>query len=466
MVKVAVPAGWRNPSAPLVVMLALAFVMTAASYISKTPCVGPPYDEAGVSANVNNAYRLVCLTDIQVLWVGRGIDEGRFPYVDGRLDVSQGKPGQLLDGAIEYPVLTGVYMWFTGLPAGNSGQYLAWTAFFLLPVALLIGWQLASLVGWRGLVYAAAPALVFYSVYNWDLLAVAWVLGAVLAWRKGRYDWAAAFLGLGAATKIYPGFFLLPLLIERLVAGDRRGAAKVAGIGVGSWLAANVPFMLANVDGWWATYAFQAGRVPDLSTNSIYFWGFPEWSIGTVDAFSGTVIAVSWLAALVGGYLLRHRHGGYPWIGVSAAMLFSFLAWNKVYSPQYALWVLPFLALIAVRWGWWVVYWLIDAILFIGLFRWYHDANSALAYQAATFGGWSKTMFLAAAAVAVLFAPLAIRGRPGREPASPKRAGPGRDQASRSRGRSSGSGSGSGPADSTRAAKPRAQATSPRTSTP
>ena len=409
MVNVAVPQRWRNLSAPLIVMLALAFTMTLASYVSKTPCVGPPYDEAGVSANIANAYRLVCLTDIQALWVGRGIDEHRFPYVDGRLDVSQGEPGQLLDGAIEYPVLTGVFMWFTALPAGNSGQYLALTAFFLLPIALLIAWQLVALVGWRALVYAAAPAVVFYSVYNWDLLAVAWVLGAVLAWRRGRFDWAAVFLGLGAATKIYPGFFLLPLLIERLVAGDRRGAAKVAGLGAGTWLAVNLPFALANWDGWWATYAFQAGRVPDLSTNSIYFWGFPEWSIEAVDAFSGTVIAVSWLAALVAGHVLRHRHGGYPWIQVSAAMLFSFLAFNKVYSPQYALWVLPFLALIAVRWGWWVVYWCIDAILFIGLFRWYHDGNSALAYQAATFGGWSKTMFLMAAAVAVLFAPLALR---------------------------------------------------------
>jgi uncharacterized membrane protein len=409
MVRVAVPERWRRPSAPLVVMLALGFVLTLASYVSKTPCVGPPYDEAGVSANVANAYRLVCLTDIQVLWVGRGIDEHRFPYVDGRLDTSQGEPGQLLDGAIEYPVLTGLFMWFTALPAGNSGQYLALSAFVLLPIALLIAWQLVCLVGWRALVYAAAPAVVFYSVYNWDLLAVAWVLGAVLAWRRGRYDWAAVLLGLGAATKIYPGFFLLPLLIERLVAGDRRGAAKVAGLGAGSWLAVNLPFMLANWDGWWATYAFQAGRVPDLSTNSIYFWGFPEWSIEAVDAFSGTVIAVSWLAALVTGYVLRHRYGGYPWIQVSAAMLFSFLAFNKVYSPQYALWVLPFLALIAVRWGWWVVYWGIDAILFIGLFRWYHDADSALAYQAASFGGWAKTMFLAAAAVAVLFAPLAVR---------------------------------------------------------
>jgi uncharacterized membrane protein len=398
----------RNAATPLTVMLALAFVMTMGSYVSKTPCVGPPYNDIGVSEHVTNAYRLGCLTDIQYLWVGRGIDQHHFPYVHGRLDPGDGPPGALVDGAMEYPVLTGVFMWAVAWPARNSGEFLAYTALLFLPVALLIGWQLASLVGWRGLVYAAAPALVFYSVYNWDLLPVAWTLGAILAWRRGRFGWSAAFLGLGAATKIYPGFFLLPLLIERLVARDRRGALTVAGVGAGSWLAANLPFMAINADGWWATYAFQAARIPDNSTNSIYFWGFPEWPVEFVNLFSVTVIGGLWLVALVAGFVLRHRHGGYPWIQVSAAMLFAFLAFNKVYSPQYALWVLPFLALIAVRWGWWVAYWCIDATLFVGLMRWYNDFGSDVAHQAASIGGWTKTAIQALLFFVVLHTPLAM----------------------------------------------------------
>jgi hypothetical protein len=140
-----------------------------------------------------------------------------------------------------------------------------------------------------------------------------------------------------------------------------------------------------------------------------------------VDGFSATVIGVSWLAALGAGFVLRDRHGAYPWIQVSAAMLCSFLAFNKVYSPQYALWVLPFLALIAVRWGWWVAYWCIDAVLFIGLFRWYHDASDPLAYQAASMGGWAKTVLLALLSFAVLAAPLALRGSGSEpEPSGPK----------------------------------------------
>jgi uncharacterized membrane protein len=403
---------WREASTPVV--MALAAFMTLLSYLQKSPCTGPPYDDSGWSENMANGHRLLCQTDVQTLWLFRWIDVHWFPYVHGYLDLSGGPPGALQDGAIEYPVLTGVFMWATALPAHNSSEFLAISTAVFLLVAVLIGWQLTELVGWRALIWAAAPTLVFYAVYNWDLLPVAWTLASVLAWRRGRHGWAAVFLGLGAATKIYPGFFLLPLLIERLAARDRRGALLVAGAGGGVWLAVNVPFMLINFDGWWATYAFQAGRAADITTNSIYFWGFPDWSTSTVDAFSVAAIGLCWVGALGVGWLLRAEHGGYPWIQVSAAMLFTFLAFNKVYSPQYAMWVLPFLALIALRWGWWLAYWCLDAVLFVGLFQWYATGNE-LAKQAASIGVWGKTVVLLLMAATVLVTPLAVRPAPAAE---------------------------------------------------
>jgi hypothetical protein len=97
-------------------------------------------------------------------------------------------------------------------------------------------------------------------------------------------------------------------------------------------------------------------------------------------------------------------------------MLFSFLAFNKVYSPQYALWVLPFLAMIAVRWGWWVTFWVLDPILFVGLFRWY-ATGSDLLKQAATIGVWGKSVLFVLLSVVVLVTPLALRRQ--HQPAEP-----------------------------------------------
>jgi uncharacterized membrane protein len=396
----------------LIAVVVLSGVMLFASLASKAPCAGPPYDAQGYSTHLDNSYRLLCLTDIQYLWVGRGLDHDQFPYVHGALEPGDGPPGVLTGGAVEYPVLTGVFMWLAALPAANSTQFMVWTALMLLPVALAIGWMLARLVGWRALIWAAAPALVFYSVYNWDLLPVAWTVGAVLAWKRGRTTLAAACLGLGAATKIYPGFFLLPLVIERLVARDRRGAALAAAAGAGGWLLPNAPFMLINVKGWWATYAFQAGRVPTMDTNSIYYWGLPDWPLPSVDRLSITLIAYCWLIAVAIGLFFPPPGGkGYPWLQVGAAMLFSFLAFNKVYSPQYMLWVLPLLALIRVRWGWWLACWALDATLFIGLIRWFNDYGDDLSRQAAIIGGWGKTVLLMLLFFAVLRAPALTRPR-------------------------------------------------------
>lgn len=404
----------------LVAVVVLSGVMLLASLASKAPCAGPPYDEQGYSTHLADSYRLLCLTDIQYLWAGRGLNNHEFPYVHGALEPGDGPPGVLTGGAIEYPVVTGVFMWLAALPAHNSTQFMVWTALMLLPVALAIGWMLARLVGWRALIWAAAPALVLYSVYNWDLLPVAWTVGAVLAWKRGRPTLAAACLGLGAATKIYPGFFLLPLVIERLAARDRKGAALAAAAGAAGWLVPNAPFMLINFKGWYATYAFQAGRVPTMDTNSIYFWANPHWPVVSVDRISVILIAYCWITAIaIGLFFPPPGRDGYPWLQVGAAMLFSFLAFNKVYSPQYVLWVLPLLALIRVRWGWWLACWALDLTLFIGLIRWFNDYGDDLSRQAAIIGGWGKTVLLMLLFFVVLRTRLAFDGPPRSRATSP-----------------------------------------------
>ena len=93
------------------------------------------------------------------------------------------------------------------------------------------------------------------------------------------------------------------------------------------------------------------------------------------------------------------RTGRYPWLQVSAALLASFLLFNKVYSPQYVLWLLPFFVLLRIRWGWWVSYLAVDLLLYVGLFRWYYDitrgGDFGVAKQAAVLGVWGKAVLLA-----------------------------------------------------------------------
>jgi len=404
----------RRPDLVLFAVLATTALGILLGYLGKAPCSGPPYDAYGISANLGlHKYDKLCYSDVQQLWVGRGVREHTFPYVQGSLQETDRPEGLLVDGAVEYPVVTGVFMWFAGLFASDDGQYLAITALLLAPFGLLTAGLLATLSGARAFVWAAAPALVLYSVHNWDFLATATVVGAVWAWSRGKIGLAAALLGLGAATKIYPGFFALPLLLERLQARDPRGAAKVAAGTGGVWLLLNLPFLLVNPDGWWATYEFQAGRVADLTTNSVWFWGFPDLAPATVDRWSFTLIGLAWAGAVTAGWLLGRRTGRYPWIQVSASMLCAFLLFNKVYSPQYVLWLLPFFVLVNVRWGWWAGYLAVDVLLYVGLFRWYWDITQGgdfgLAKQAAVLGVWGKAVLLALLYVVFLLSSSSIR---------------------------------------------------------
>ncbi len=397
----------RRPDVVLLAVLATTALGILLGYLSKLPCTGPPYDAYGISSNLAaRKYSDLCYSDIQQLWVGRGVREHLFPYLTGRLVPGEPPPGQLVGGAVEYPVVTGVVMWFAGLAAANDGEYLRNTALLLAPFGLLTAALLARLSGRRAFGWAAAPALVLYSVHNWDFLATACVAGAVYAWHRGRPGTAGMLLGLGAATKIYPGFFALPLLLERLVARDLRGAARVVAGTAGVWAAINVPVLLANPDGWWATYAFQAGRLADLTTNSIWYWGFPRLGTDQVNRWSAALIAASWLVALGAGWFAALRTGRYPWLQVSAALLCSFLLFNKVYSPQYVLWLLPFFVLLRVRLGWWVAYAAVDLLLYVGLFRWYYDitrgGDFGIAKQAAIVGVWGKAALLALLYVAFL----------------------------------------------------------------
>ncbi|HVD27336.1 MAG TPA: hypothetical protein VNC79_02395, partial [Mycobacteriales bacterium] len=128
----------RRPDVVLLAVLATTGLGILLGYLAKTPCTGPPYDVWGISAHfAERKYSDLCYSDVQQLWVGRGVREHLFPYLQGRLLPGDPPPGQLVDGAVEYPVVTGVFMWFAGLGAADDGGYLRTTALLLAPFGLL-----------------------------------------------------------------------------------------------------------------------------------------------------------------------------------------------------------------------------------------------------------------------------------------------------------------------------------------
>ncbi|MFN2389475.1 MAG: glycosyltransferase 87 family protein [Actinomycetota bacterium] len=357
-----------------------------AGYLLKAQCLQPWVDF--------RQYERLCYNDIQPLYGLRGVAQGTFPYIGGSLH-----DGELANGAIEYPVLTGVFMWASGLVVDDANRYLTVSALLLAPFGLLAAYHLGRMAGRRALLWAAAPALILYSFHNWDLLVVAAFCAAAYSWTRGSPGWAAAWLGVGGALKMYPLFFLAPLALERWRARDRRGAVASVGVGAATFAALNLSFVVRNFEGWVATYRFHESRPADF--NSIWHWAAPHLSIGGLNLLTAALTAGSFALALGVGWWRARREGGYPFLQVSGAMLAAFLLWNKVHSPQYALWIMPFFALLRVGVLLWAAYSVADMLFYAGIFRWFYDTyalgvDDTLAKQVMLVALWGRAALLGA----------------------------------------------------------------------
>ncbi|MEU4442672.1 hypothetical protein AB0K14_00720 [Actinosynnema sp. NPDC050801] len=398
-------------------------------FLNKDRCTGPEFDQWGRSAPDYEARNKaeVCYSDIQHLWIGRDVDRHVFPYVHGSIN----SKGVLVGGVVEYPVLTGLMIWAGALLAQTDAAFLLFSALLMAPFGLATGWLLGKLSRWRALVWALGPPMVLYAFHNWDLPVVFCAVAAVYVVHRGwgrrerplvdRAVVASVLLGIGFAFKIYPAIFVLPLCLYVLTGGpggrslprgvryDVAGAVKVALASVVTVVLINLPFMVAGLEGWKASFAFQGLRRVDITTNSVWFWSMrPFMSDDTMQSLVGVLspvgILVSFGLACWLGWRRFQREGSYPWVPVSAAMLCGFLLLHKVHSPQYTLWLVPMFVLLRVNWGWVAAYFAADFAMGVGIFRWYYAIEfgepsgiyDGFSAQAVVIGVWGRAALLVA----------------------------------------------------------------------
>ena len=395
-------------------------------YFNKARCAGAPFDRYGrslVFMQIKDSH--ACYSDIQYLWLGRGINHHVFPYIDGGIN----KAGTLIGGSVEYPVLSGALMWIGGIGARTDAQFLLNSALLLTPFALLTAWMLGRLAGPAALLWAIGTPLVLYAFHNWELPVVLTSVAAIYLMTmceriplRTRAAAAAVLLGIGFCLKLYPGAFVLPLMAYVLTGGygggempasvkgryDIRGAAMVGATAVATAVAINLPFALIGYEGWRASFTFQAQRQVDNTTNSIWYWGLRKlYGAGdsgeqafqhTVSIASPALVLASFALAVWLGWRRYGTTGTYPWVAVSGSMLCGFLLFHKVHSPQYTLWMVPFLVLLAVPWKSVAAYLVADAAVGIGIFLYFRvlETGSGDDWQTnlLQLGVWGKALLL------------------------------------------------------------------------
>ena len=357
--------GWWNP---VRVALLTGTLVYLAGMVFRLPC-----------RNGADHFRYLCYSDIPLLYPGRGLMQGNTPYLD-----SGDYP------VLEYPVLTG---WFlelerilTRLLGGAQGtdltaeQQAESTLRFLDVNAVLLGglfllavWAQVRTVAprpWDGMMLAASPCVAAAALINWDMLPVALTALGMLAWSRRRPGLAGIFFGLGMAAKLYPLFLLGPLLL--LCLRSRRMADYfTAAVDLRGQLGAGQPARaVAGARRPGAASGASTPTAPATSARSGTSSPWPGTRCPTSTWSARGLFALGCLgiAALIVLAPRRPRFGA-----VAFLVIVAFLLTNKVYSPQYVLWLLPFVVLARPRWRDWLVFTAGELIYFVAI--WWHLAG-------------------------------------------------------------------------------------------
>jgi uncharacterized membrane protein len=361
---------------PVRVVVLVAIGMFALGLVQKAPCY-----HSGWFFGASSQYTHACYSDIPHLYQGRGFADGLVPYFDKL-------PGDM--NYLEYPVLTGVFMevaaWLTPGSGGIQHQE-QWYWFVNAGMLMVCAAVVAVCVSrtharrpWDGLLVALAPAAALTATINWDLLAVALTAAAMLMWSRGRSLAFGVLLGLATAAKLYPVLLLGPLLVLCWRVGKWRDFGKALGGAAVSWLVVNLPVMLFAFDGWSKFYTFSQERGVDFGSFWL-IWAQNSSSPPSTDTVNTLamllmLLCCAGIAALAFVAPRRPRFAQLAFLIVAA-----FILTNKVYSPQYVLWLVPLAALARPKWRDFLIWQACEVMYFLGIWMYLAYTTSGDAHK-------------------------------------------------------------------------------------
>lgn len=299
---------------------------------------------------------------------GRDVWSGSMPYRDFQLEYPPGALFSFLlpEGARQLsPVRLSYVTWF-------RVEVLA----FWLPMLFATAWTLRRLGAdraqlWLSLVVTATFPFLLGSVsaarYDiWPALLTALAVAALVGERPRL---ACVLIGAGIVAKLYPAV-LLPIALVVLWRRDRvRGVLEGAGVALLVSLAGFGWFLVRAPEGLWHGIWRQLSRPLQIESSAASLWALAHvvggLHVQSVNSYGsdnlvthGTRLAASLSGVLVVAALVavwarfaRGPAGSEEIVVAAAAAIAGYLAFNKVFSPQYLIWLLPLVVLVRNRLG-------------------------------------------------------------------------------------------------------------------
>jgi hypothetical protein len=221
-----------------------------------------------------------------------------------------------------------------------------------------------------GAFLAGVALLGHFVLTRFDLYVAVVTLAAVCAILHRRRTLGPVLLGLAIATKIYPAV-LLPLFVARTWRREGRASAlRGLALSVGTALAIYLPFAILDLDGVVQSVWRQLGRplqIESLGSGvllALYnaFGMQLDWAsgagsqnlTGTVATVASAITTLAGVAALALVWV-RYARGDAEcnarFVRYAAAAVVAFVAFGKVTSPQFLVWLLGIVVLVQGRRG-------------------------------------------------------------------------------------------------------------------
>jgi uncharacterized membrane protein len=287
------------------------------------------------------------------------------------------------DFRIEYPpgaLITFLAPTYLRKLAGYNGTYYDWFRVEILVIGLLsvlaMAWALAFLGVSRRRAYAAlcfggiAPALLGpIALSRYDYWPALFAVAAVAALAARRPVLACGFAAVGAAAKVYPAV-LIPLALIELW---RRNGVRAVAQGVAAALAVLAALVLPfaavaphgvswalhrqlsrplQVESLGAAFFAAAHEIANVHLHVVKSFGSDNLA-GSGPRLAVTLSSVATVIALLAVYVLYARSGcsQEQLVVAAVAAVTAYVAFSKVFSPQYLVWLAPLVPLVGGRRG-------------------------------------------------------------------------------------------------------------------
>ncbi|WP_445227811.1 glycosyltransferase family 87 protein [Corynebacterium sp. H128] len=347
---------------PLRVLIVFAATFLSGGFLAKTNCIQGIRGDAGVSLDWsgNRQYVSACYNDIVPLYGARGLDHPGFPYAYSWVENG-------VTRYMEYPVLGGMFQWLAatitrplytvvniipGHAIPEVGLYFMVTALLMSCLWLLTIRLVVELTGnrvWDTVLVACSPLIVVHGFTNWDIPAVFLAVAAVWAVKRNHVWTAGVLIGLGVSFKLWPLYLLGAYFVLALRGKNFAPFLQLVGGSAVAWLVVNVPVLLSYPEAWGEFLRMNSSRGAEWTTIYATFTrlGLGSFDVDTLNILSFGGFALSCVGVLVIGLKAPTP----PRVAqLVALILIGFLMFNKVYSPQYSLWLVVFLALALPDW--------------------------------------------------------------------------------------------------------------------